>query len=60
MKLIVKLIDAPGVLGGKAYAIHNEQGEMLPLQTQCDVHCSTSTARVTVEFIVDGKDVVLA
>lgn len=60
MKLIVKLIDAPSVAGGKAYVLCTEDGEMLPMQTGCIIenNCD-STPTITCSFAVDGEKVSL-
>lgn len=57
MKLVAKIIDAPMVPGGKALALHDEAGEMLPCQVYCDIATGVDSARITVEFIIDGDGV---
>jgi hypothetical protein len=62
MKFVVKLIDAAGVPGGKAYALCDaETGEALPAQKRCKVDNGVGEiGTVTVEFRIDGRDVSLA
>jgi len=59
--LIVKFIDTPNVFGGKAIALCDEHGEMLPMQTSASMNNGTGGhAEITATFIIDGKQVRIA
>jgi hypothetical protein len=62
MRFVVKLIDAPAVPGGKAYALCDANtGVPLPSQRRCVVDNGISDLpTVTVEFAVNGQDVSLS
>lgn len=56
--MLVKIIDAESVQGGKAIALCDDSGEMLPMQT--DVVVENGVGRVstiTVTFSIDGEKV---
>lgn len=55
MKLLIKRIAAC-VPGCYAYALCDEKGEMLPMQTRCIVDTGINGSTVTVEFSVDGDE----
>jgi hypothetical protein len=58
MRLIVQLVDAPAVPGGRALAICDEAGELLPMQVNCDVLCGVDgMCKAVATFLIDGKDV---
>ena len=58
MKLLVRIISAPGTPGGKALALCTEDGEVLPMQRSCVVENEAQDAGViTVSFYIDGKSV---
>jgi len=54
--MIVKLIAAPGVAGGKALALCDDDGEPLPEQIGCEVRSfAGEIPTVAVTFHVTGK-----
>lgn len=58
MKLVVKIIEAPGCPGNKALALCTEDGAMLPMQQGCTVDTNVGDAGVaTVRFWIDGETI---
>lgn len=56
LRLVVKVIDAPAVHGGKAMALCTEDGEIVGQQVSCHVSCDTGdVSRVTASFHIDGE-----
>ncbi|MEN2747087.1 hypothetical protein [Sphingomonas sp. T9W2] len=54
--MIIKVVDAPIVAGGKAMMLCADSGEVLGKQVLCDLHQTTEGAELTVRFIVDGEE----
>lgn len=54
----VKLIDAPGVKGGKAYALCDENGEVIGQQIAVTITNGVGeTPTIAVTFLVDGQQI---
>lgn len=53
--MLIKIIDAPAVPGGKAIALCDDAGELLPMQTRAVVENGIEEAAITVTFQIDGK-----
>jgi hypothetical protein len=61
MQLEVRLCDAAVAAGGKAYLLHDAQGEMLPNQQSVVIEQAVADMTVlTVKIVVDGEKVRLA
>lgn len=57
MNLIVKIVDAPAVPGGKAFMLCDERGEALPMQSHAVLDQGVDSATIMVEFHIDGDKV---
>jgi hypothetical protein len=56
--LIVRLVAAPGVSGGKALALVTEDGEFVGKQQNCIVENGVGQlATITVRFVIDGETI---
>ncbi|WP_260928215.1 hypothetical protein [Novosphingobium sp. 9] len=52
------MIDAPAIPGGRAIALCNEDGEMLPMQLRAVVENAVGEfGTITVTFSIDGEQV---
>ncbi len=61
MKFVVKIIDAPGIPGGKALALCTEFGETVGMQTRCTIENEVAEIGVvTVQFYIDGDQISFA
>jgi hypothetical protein len=57
--MIVKIVDAVGIKGGKSFALCDDNGDMLPCQTKVKVSsCAGGDyPTVTATFFIDGKNI---
>jgi hypothetical protein len=54
--LVVRIVSAAGVPGGKALALCTEDGQVLGKQISTAVDCeATDISTITVRFYIDGK-----
>lgn len=59
--MLLKIMDAPSVPGGKALVACDDSGEVLPMQFACELEqVSGESVVVKVSFKIDGKKVRLA
>jgi len=60
MNLLIKIVDAPMVPGGKAAVLCDAEGNIFPGQSRCALECEVGSPTVfTVSFEVDGKQIKL-
>jgi hypothetical protein len=60
MRLAVALVESPGVYGGVAAALVDEDGEVLPNQINTVLETAIGdVSTITVTFLIDGKGLCL-
>lgn len=56
--MLIKIIDAPTVCGGRALALCDDDGTILPGQEAVEVQAECGgVARITVTFAIDGDSI---
>ena len=53
--VLVRIIDAPGCPGGKAVALCDDEGDMLPMQSRAVLDNGVDHTTITVTFQIDGN-----
>lgn len=53
--MIIQIVDAPAVPGGKALLLCDDSGKVMGQQLSCDLKQNLDGAELTVTFRVDGE-----